>query len=197
LNDLKSFFEEFDRHTLFVILPMLAIPFILDKIFSLQPPWPRGSTYITTFLELAAIFVCYFIPIKSRRTLLRIQFGLFGTATFLFVAYFVLYSMFVFTNPFNGDALIAGYECTEEAQRFVAPLLNQQCPFLTEEALAAAQYEVEQVWTPVSVRVTEIMMFLSWSMFFIVTTFLFGLSVAFMQRNRKLDSRSRTRNRRR
>lgn len=185
MSDLKTYFKEFDRHTLFVIVPMLAVPFLLDKLFSLQPPWPRGSTYITSFLELAAIFVCYFIPIRSKKALLRCQIGLFASATLLFITYFVLYSMFVFTNPFNGDAVIAGYECTAEAQRYVAPMLNQQCPFLTEEALAAAQYEVERVWTPVSVRVMEIVMFLAWSMFFIVTTFLFGLSVAFMQRAKK------------
>lgn len=55
--------------------------------------------------------------------------------------------MFVFDMPLTGDKVVAGFQCTQQAERFIAPVLMQECPFLNEE--------------------------------------LFGISVAYLQRNRR------------
>ena len=74
--------------------------------------------------------------------------------------------------------------CTQQAAEFIAPALMQTCPFLNEEAPAAAGYLAEVVWTPRSVRLVEVMMFVAWSSFFILATFLFRISVPWMKRTR-------------
>ncbi len=174
-----------DKNTLIALIPMLAVPFILDSIFSLQPPWPQGSTYITAFVELAAIFTCFFVPIKTKLILRRVQVSLFVTLIILFGLYFLLYSMFVFPSLNEGDFIVAGFSCSQEALQYVAPALNQTCPFLSEEILAAAQYDAEKVWTPASVRIMEFTIFFCWSSFFIVSTLLFGVTLAFVNRTQR------------
>ena len=184
MSSFNRYLGSIDRNTTFALLPILAIPFILDQLFSLQPPWPDGSTYITAFVELAAIFVCFFVPIRSKRTLRRTQLTVFSGMLLLFTLYFFLYSFFVFPSLREDEFVVAGFICTEEAE-YVAPLLGQTCPFLTEEALAAAQYEVERIWTPSSVRIMEFTLFLSWSSFFILATLLFGITLAFVNRTQR------------
>lgn len=186
MSSFNRYLGRIDRNTTFALAPMLAVPFILDSLFSLQPPWPKGSTYVTAFVELAAIFVCFFVPVRSKRTLRRAQLALFSGILLLFAAYFLLYSLFVFPTLREDEFVVAGYICTEEAALYVAPLLGQTCPFLTEEALAAAQYDVERVWTPSSVRIMEFVIFLCWSFFFILATILFGITLAFVNRTERI-----------
>lgn len=181
----SAYLKRVDKETIFGLILILAFTFALDKFFSLQPPWPKGSTYITAFLELAVVFICFFIPLRSRRALSRIQIRLFIAMAAVFVLYFLLYSFFVFPTPRDGEFVVAGFRCTGEAANYVAPMLGQTCPFLTEEALAAAQYDVEKVWTPWSVRTVEFVMFLTWSSFFVLSTFLFGLTLAFLNRSER------------
>lgn len=181
----SEFLKAFDRHTILALIPILALPFVLDQLFSLQPPWPRHSTYATAFLELAALFLAFFVQIPSRKRLVRRQVVVFALIVLAFIAYFALYSIFVFETPLTGEKVIAGFRCTQQAERYIAPALMQHCPFLNEQALAAAQYEAEVVWTPLSVRLVEIALFIAWSSFFVLATFLFGISVAFMHRARR------------
>lgn len=182
VDTFSDFVRAFDKATLLVLIPILAIPFLLDLVFSLQPPWPRYSTYATAFLELATLFLAFFWRVQRRDRLFRIQLVVFSLICAMFVAYFLLYSMFVFEVPVTGEKLVAGFVCTEQAAVFIAPALMQDCPFLNEEALAASGYSVEVVWTPLSVRLVEVMMFVAWSSFFILATFLFGVSVAWLKR---------------
>lgn len=182
VDTFSDFVRAFDKATLLVLIPILAIPFLLDLVFSLQPPWPRYSTYATAFLELATLFLAFFWRVQRRDRLFRIQLVVFSLICAMFVAYFLLYSMFVFEVPVTGEKLVAGFVCTEQAAVFIAPALMQDCPFLNEEALAASGYNVEVVWTPLSVRLVEVMMFVAWSSFFILATFLFGVSVAWLKR---------------
>lgn len=182
VDTFSDFVRAFDKATLLVLIPILAVPFLLDLVFSLQPPWPRYSTYATAFLELATLFLAFFWRVQRRDRLFRIQLVVFSLICAMFVAYFLLYSMFVFEVPVTGEKLVAGFVCTEQAAVFIAPALMQDCPFLNEEALAASGYSVEVVWTPLSVRLVEVMMFVAWSSFFILATFLFGVSVAWLKR---------------
>lgn len=185
-NDAFSdFLHAFDKATIVALIPIIAVPFLLDQLFSLQPPWPQYSTYTTAFLELCTLFLAFFIRIESRKKLFRYQIAAFTLICVMFLAYFSFYSMFVFEVPLTGEKVVSGFRCTHQAERFIAPALMQECPFLNEEALAAAGYEVEIVWTPFSVRLMEIVMFVVWSAFFILATFLFGISVAHLQRSRK------------
>jgi hypothetical protein len=184
-DEFESFLRSLDKYTLLSLASLLGVTFVLDYLFSLQPPWPRHSTYITAFLELSTVFLAFFVTVKTKRNLLRIQVATFALIVLTFCAYFLLYSMFVFETPLTGERVIAGYECTVEARHYVAPALKETCPFLSEEALAAAQYDAETVWTPSSVRLVEVAMFGAWSFFFIFTTFLFGISIAFLQRNQR------------
>lgn len=180
-----KFLKAFDRSTIVALIPILSVPFVLDLIFSLQPPWPRYSTYATAFLELCVLFLAFFIKIESKAKLFRYQISTFALISLMFVSYFFLYSMFVFDVPATGEKVVSGFRCTYQAENFIAPALMQECPFLNEEALAAAEYDAETVWTPLSVRLIEIIMFITWSLFFILSTFLFGVSVAFLQRTRR------------
>lgn len=180
-----SYLKRVDKETIFGLSLILAFTFALDELFSLQPPWPKGSTYITAFLELAVVFICFFISVRSKRALSRIQIRLFIAIAMLFALYFLLYSFFVFSTLREGEVVVAGFQCTEDA-RHVAAALGESCPFLTDEALAAAQYEAEKVWTPWSVRIVEFAMFLTWSSFFVLSTFLFGLTLAYLNRSEKV-----------
>jgi len=186
----SDFMRAFDKATLLVLIPMLAVPFLLDLVFSLQPPWPRYSTYATAFLELATLFLAFFWRVQGRAQLFRIQVTVFTLICVMFVAYFLLYSLFVFEVPVTGEKLVAGFVCTDQAADFIAPALMQACPFLNEEALAASGYVAEVVWTPLSVRLVEVMMFVAWSSFFILTTFLFGISVAWLRRTGRAGARN-------
>ncbi|MEO1648682.1 MAG: hypothetical protein AAFR32_07680 [Pseudomonadota bacterium] len=181
-DDLGAFLTEFDKKTLLPLVPLLGITFVLDSVFSLQPPWPQYSTYATAFFELCTLFIAFFTPIRSKKKLLRWQIFAFVMVTLTFVGYFVLYSFFVFETPLTGERVVAGFQCTRDAALHVAPAFGETCPFLTEEVLSAAQYEAELVWTAPSVRTVETAMFLTWSGFFVFATFLFGISVAYMSR---------------
>lgn len=183
-DELGAFFTEFDKKTLLPLIPLLGLTFILDRIFSLQPPWPEYSTYATAFFELCTLFVSFFLPIRSRKMLLRWQIFAFGMVVITFVSYFSLYSFFVFETPLTGERVVAGYQCTHNAETIVAPAFGETCPFLSEQVLSAAQYDTETVWTAISVRTVEATMFLTWSSFFVFATFLFGISIASMSRMR-------------
>lgn len=184
-DQFAAFLKSFDRYTILSLASLLAVTFVLDLLFSLQPPWPQHSTYVTAFLELSTVFLSFFVVVKPKRSLFRLQIVVFTLIVLAFCAYFSLYSLFVFDTPLTGERVIGGYECTAEARDLVAPALRESCPFLSEEALAAAQYDVETVWMPYSVRAVEIAMFGAWSAFFVLTTFLFGVSIAYVQRNQR------------
>ena len=183
-DDLSDFFSQFDKKTLLPLIPMLAVTFALDQVFSLQPPWPKFSTYVTAFLELCTLFIAFFVPLKSKRGMFRAQLLAFCCVCICFVLYFICYSFFVFDAPFSGERLVAGFVCTPEAENYVAPAFGESCPLLSEAVLSAAQYDPEIVWTPSSVRAMESLMFLLWSGFFVFATFLFGISVAFQNRRK-------------
>jgi len=182
LGSFDRFAKAFDKHTLFALIPALAITFVLDLVFSLQPPWPKSSTYITAFLELAAMFLAYFAPVKNKASLWRLQIALFLSIFACFIGYFVLYSFFVFDTPLNDERVVAGFQCTRETLALIRSGLIESCPFLKEEFLASAQYETDVLWTRSSIVAVEIALFFCWSTLFILTTFLFGISIAFMAR---------------
>lgn len=183
------FFQSYDKFTTLALLPLLAIPFLLDKLFSLQPPWPTGSTYITAFIQLAIVFVGFFADIRSRSALRKAQGRLILISISLFLSYFLLYSLFVFIEPGSGRAIIAGFQCTADAAKYVAPLLGMECPFLGSEALSAASYKADVVWTPFSIKIMEFTIFVTWSLFFMIMSYLFSITIAFMTRKRLISDR--------
>lgn len=184
IDKLKSYMGAYDRYTLFALMPILAVPFILDLIFGLQPPWPKSTTYITAFLELAIIFYCFLQSRKSRAAMRRTA-ALYLTAMVaLFAVYFTMYSLFVFKLPISGKPVVGGFICNREAAEIVVPAMGEHCPFVSEAVLAAAQYEVGRVWTPLSVKIVELSLFVCWSVFFMAATFLFGSFIAHVSSKR-------------
>ena len=183
-SSFENYFKSYDKYTLFALLPILLVTFLLDRIFALQPPWPTSSTYITSFFELAIIITSFFSHIKTKKDLRRRQIIFLTAAGILFFSYFTLYSLFVHDVPVGGRHIIAGCTCSQQATLFIGPSLGQDCPFLGEEALAAAGYQAEVVWTPFSIRIMEVAIFSIWSAFFMIITYLLAITIRFAGKTR-------------
>lgn len=181
----SEYFKVYDKYTLYALLPALAASFILDKVFSLQPPWPRGSSYITAFLELGIVFYAFTSPMRSKKKLRAFQRKALVGAIFLFAIYFVLYSLFVYESSVGGYYIVGGFECTPIAQNVIATELGLICPLLNSEALAAAQYDETLLWTRRSIIPIEISMFLSWSLLFMLMTYMFASTAAYISQKTK------------
>jgi hypothetical protein len=182
-DDLSDFLHEFDKLTILSMGLALAVPFALDRIFSLQPPWPPQSTYITAFLELCIIFFSFTVSVPSKTALRKFQSISLFVLVLLFFSYFFLYSVFVFETPLTSERVVAGYRCSQDAQ-LVAAQLRESCPFLSESSLAAAQYETELVWTPASVRLVEFVIFACWTSFFLLATAFFAITLQYLRKQR-------------
>lgn len=184
IDRLRQYLGAYDRFTLFALIPILAVPFILDSVFGLQPPWPRSTTYLTAFLELGIVFFCFLQDRITKQKMRRIVFLSVLSMVALFAVYFLMYSLFVFTLPAGGGSIVGGFICKPDTQYIIAPFMNESCPFVSEQVLASAQYRPETVWEPLSIRIIEFALFSCWSLFFMVSTYLYGSFVAYISTRR-------------
>ncbi len=189
MADLSSFLKNYDKSVLLALLPIIALTFILDQLFSLEPPWPNGSTYITAFLELCVVFAAYYVDIRSKKKLLVYQRWSILVMFALFIGYFSTYAFFVYDDPSLSNAIIGGFRCTEDAVLVVEAMASESCPRLSFELLASAGYDPELLWEPWSIKIVEISMFAMWSMFFVVAAYMLALTVSFEARKNQRNQR--------
>ena len=166
LDDFKGFLDDFKGVGAWALSAAIALP-VLAALAGVAPPWPRGAATLTALLEIVTLILIYHWVSRLSRAGLSSLFRRLAPVMALFlVAYLVLFSMFVFTLPTNGEPVVKGFACTPNAAA-LAERFGDACPFLGRDALAAATYEVDRLWTIASITLVRLALFVTWLGFFL------------------------------
>lgn len=153
---------------------------LVGYFVELTPPWPDYVTPITCAVVLL-VFMYVFLSyrrtsrLRARRDFLRAALCL---VTFLIV-YLFFDSTFVFEANASDVRLVTGYRCTIEAAEQFA-----NCPFLTLDQVASAQFDPDLLWTKSSLSIVRLAIFLNWIGFFCSFVFAVALFVLYAKGRR-------------
>jgi len=140
----------------FASIPLFA------SLASLQPPWPPAIGFVSAALVLLGALAIWEWTRRSKiRFRRRAIAAAVATTLISLLAYLILYSFFVESQPGTTLRVIRGYECTATALL----VYKEQCPDLPREALAGAEWESVKLWTRSSVTIVRISLAAAWLLF--------------------------------
>jgi hypothetical protein len=99
----------------------------------------------------------------------------------LLLGYFVLLSLFTYTEPASKERFTKGYECTSEA-KIAFP---QACPLLGLNEIKQAEFEEEALWTAPSISVMKSLVLVVWLASFAALSTALGSFVVFQMEQKK------------
>ena len=177
LNDFQRFFASFigiitagTATTALVLMSALA---------GIAPPWPASIIQITAIAQLLVLIFTYQMFAKAgkkriERLMTRAAVGLVLVA----VTYLAMHSAFVFEMP-NGEMGMKGVICSTDAHILHAT----KCPFLSDEDIAAANFDVDKLYTTLGILISRIAMLLGWVLSLV---FLIRIVAAFVVYQRRM-----------
>lgn len=130
---------------------------ILAKFGGISPPWPPAGTAITCAAMLLSLIhtFLHFRRTAKARTAKSLRLSNY-ILIICVISYLFFFSMFVESNT-KGESVVLGFECTNEAKS-----VYSNCPYLTYEEIAQANYIVEKLWTKFSITIMQISLFSFW-----------------------------------
>ena len=153
---------------------------LVANFAGISPPWPSAATPITCgaqLLVLMGVFLFYRnTSKKNAQRHFKISVALAGLSLVLYLLFF---SLFVFELPTNGSVVVAGFTCLETASEVLA-----NCPFLTLDDLAKASYDVEQLWTKLSITLNRTAVFVLWVTLFSCFIYAAGIFVVYARKQK-------------
>ena len=144
-----------------------ALP-LFARFATLEPPWPPGASAISSALVASAVVAASAAPMHDASSRRRAAHVAAGFAVAGLVGYLALVSFFVVGTADGTRRVFIGFTCTADA----AAVYRQSCPFLDADALSAAEWRPERLWTPTSLSAIRMGALLAWLVFFV------GLAVA-------------------
>jgi hypothetical protein len=141
----------------------LAVP-LVDYVIGLGPPWPwaGGVPIITSVAELLTLICLFqFASRASRKATSRILVVLTVVLLLSFSAYLYLNSTYTFSSPVDGEKHVKGFTVRPDVAPLIAP------DFTLDDALAAAEYRPEEVWTSSSITTMRLTLLFLWLLSFI------------------------------
>jgi hypothetical protein len=177
------------RNLAVVALGVGGAPYVayLAKVL---PPWPPGIAAITALVELVCLVLVFqFMHGSGRATNNRIiavgalVLGLTG------LLYLLLFASFTYEIPSDRSRDVAGFLCRQDVPRAVL----EECPFVSIERLADAEYSGELIWQLWTIYAMRVAIALTWLGLFISLSLLIGTFILFQSRphhRRRLTSSS-------
>lgn len=138
-----------------------ALP-LLVGFAGLAPPWPPAVAYVTAvFILIAALVMWEWVRDVSRTV--RRRFILAGIALTVIGlgVYLPFYSLYVQDVPGSDERVVRGTKCTPKAQLVYAA----ECPELPRDALRAAEWQAEVLWTRGSIMQVQLVLVAAWLAF--------------------------------
>ena len=157
LQEFKSFVKETNGLIVWAV-GAGVLGAVAAHFAGVAPPWPDAATPLTC----AALFLVLMYVFLQHRGLNKAsaqrRFSRSAVVLVLcLLLYLLIYSLVVVRNPATTEHLVTGFYCTAEARR-----IYKDCPFLTQEHLAQANYQVHLLWTSWSHSVSRIVLFSLW-----------------------------------
>ncbi|MDR6871114.1 xanthosine utilization system XapX-like protein [Bosea sp. BE125] len=157
-----------------------VVPFFA-YLAKISPPWPPGIMILTAIVELLGLIISFqFYKQKSRRIVEKSMIFVVLSLAFTSVVYLSTFSQFTYQAPNASTRSIKGFVCRPE----VKLAFSQECPDLTPERLADAQYRAELLWTEWSITIVRMILTLSWLLCCVLLTIFIGIFIVFQGRRR-------------
>ncbi|MBI4921749.1 MAG: hypothetical protein HY834_08365 [Devosia nanyangense] len=151
---------------------------LVSWLLKISPPWPTGILEVTAIAQLVALVLVYQTSTKlpaSRAT--RKMIVSVVILCVAFALYMALFSLLVFKA---GSDLweVKGLQCLPT----VPAEYVGQCPFLSDKALADADYNAEMLWSAWSIMISRVCLLVVWLTSFGALVTVLGTFVARMSR---------------
>lgn len=148
---------------------------LVANFVGISPPWPTAATPLTCAAQLLVLMGVFLFHRKTSRNKAQVQFKVSSFLVALsLIFYLILFSLFVINVPTNGSAVITGFSCTNDALN-----VFNNCPFLTTDDLAKAGYDIEELWTKLSISVNRTIIFCLWLSLFSSFIYAAGIFVVY------------------
>jgi hypothetical protein len=170
----RSFLDEY-KQLILVATAAGAVP-LFAALTSLTPTWPSGLVGITAVAQLLVLALVFQLLRSARRTVIsRVMVRSTVILCFLLLVYFVLLSLFTYTEPASKERFTKGYECTSEA----TIAFSKACPLLGFNEIRQAEFEEELLWTAPSVSFMKSVILTVWLASFAALSTALGSFVVF------------------
>ena len=179
LDSFKTFLDQY-RRLMVVATGATAVP-LAAALASLTPAWPSGIAGVTAVAQLLALALVFQLLKSSRRVVVsKVMVRSTFILCLLMPVYFLLLSLFTYTEPSSKQRFTKGYECSTDAKI----VFGNSCPFLGYDDLRKAEYEEERLWTPQSLSIMRSSILVIWLASFAALSTTLGSFVVFQLRER-------------
>lgn len=174
---------EFRRANLVFALGPMCLPLALT-FTDIHPPWPQNGTFILAGFEFSALILAFLYFRNSSLKSVR-KAMVFSTATFflLCLAYLILSSLLIFEAPTTQERFVSGFVCKPDGE-LLARRYREACPFLGLDAISAATYESDRIWTKLSISISRAALFMTWIILFCCFVFSISIFIAYRSSSR-------------
>lgn len=152
-----------------------AVPFFA-YVANIAPPWPPGVMLLTALTELVCLILAFQFLRTKEQGPVNLAMGIMAPLlAIVSLAYLALISFFTYVTPQTKERFVKGYVCRTDIER----LYPAECPLVSNETLAKAAYNADQIWTSGSIALTQVAIAGFWLGAFVLLSGLIGAFLVF------------------